>query len=188
VLEGLRYTIGRVRCYHVYAWGRCRASTVPIARILGQFLHPRVLSIKKKTMSRGYAGVTHQVGTAVVPGLLATLVSIVQRHWEGDNACSCHSKTQVRDAIIPMTRANVGVGAIERAGDAVTLPKCVRCIVCAPQGSSVETVDCVCGGRHTWGCFLASPAVPTLGQAIVRMSCRVLIVRWNAAAVEGVEF
>jgi hypothetical protein len=32
-----------------------------------------------------------------------------------------HSKRKVPDAINPMTRANVGVGAIERAGDAATL-------------------------------------------------------------------
>jgi len=32
-----------------------------------------------------------------------------------------HSKRQVPDAINLMTRANVGVGAIERAGDAATL-------------------------------------------------------------------
>jgi len=32
-----------------------------------------------------------------------------------------HSKRKVRDAINLMTRANVGVGAIQRAGDAATL-------------------------------------------------------------------
>ena len=68
-----------------------------------------------------------------------------------------HSKKKVRDAIDRMTRANVGVGAIERAADAATLLKCVRYVVCAPRGS-VETVGCVCGGRHTWCFFLASPA------------------------------
>jgi hypothetical protein len=42
-----------------------------------------------------------------------------------------HSKRKVRDAINLTTRANVGVGAIDRAGDAATLLKCVRYIVCA---------------------------------------------------------
>ena len=59
-------------------------------------------------------------------------------------------KKSVRDANNLTTRANVGVGAIERAGtgDAATLLKCVRYIVCAPRGS-IETVGCVCGSRHT---------------------------------------
>ena len=54
-------------------------------------------------------------------------------------------------------RANVGVSEIERAGNAATLLKRVRYIVCAPRGSA-ETVGCIYGGRHTWWSFLASPA------------------------------
>ena len=67
------------------------------------------------------------------------------------------SNQKVPDAINLMTRANVGVGAIERAGDAAALLKCVRYIVCAPRGS-VETAGCGCGGRHTWWFLWASPA------------------------------
>jgi len=42
VLESLRSTLGRVRCCRAHAWGRCTASIVPIARILGQFVQSRV--------------------------------------------------------------------------------------------------------------------------------------------------
>jgi len=54
VLESLRYTLGRVRCCRAHAWAQCRASTGSIARILGQIVQSRVLSVKSHGARRGF--------------------------------------------------------------------------------------------------------------------------------------
>jgi hypothetical protein len=47
-LESLGCTPGRVRYCRAHAWGRCRASTGSIARVLGRFVRCQVLSVKKQ--------------------------------------------------------------------------------------------------------------------------------------------